>query len=87
MLRESTFDKFNLNALAKCYYGFTIMTQEIIRELTDSLLDAKQLSLYAKQKLQPIHFFTTRRHRNLARLENYIGDENCRQQSSGGTMG
>src|SRR5690625_3253322 len=54
MLRDPSFDQFNLDSLEKCYYGAAIMPRKISVELTERLPNARLWNFYGQTEVAPL---------------------------------
>lgn len=54
MLRDPSFDQFNLDSLEKCYYGAAIMPKKILVELTERLPNARFWNFYGQTEVAPL---------------------------------
>ncbi|OQY53490.1 MAG: acyl-CoA synthetase [Desulfobacteraceae bacterium 4572_88] len=55
MLRHPDFDKHDLSALKKCYYGASIMPVEVLKEIIERIPGAKIYNYYGQTELAPYH--------------------------------
>ena len=55
MLRHAEFTKYDLSSLAKCYYGASIMPQEILREILQKFPNSGVYNFYGQTELAPYH--------------------------------
>jgi fatty-acyl-CoA synthase len=54
LLRSALFDQHDLSALAKAYYGASIMPGEVLRELRQRLPDLRLWNLYGQTEIAPV---------------------------------
>ena len=55
MFRHPDFGKYDISSLKKCYYGASIMPGEVLKEMLDTLPDARVYNYYGQTELAPYH--------------------------------
>jgi len=55
IFRHPDFDKYDISSLKKCYYGASIMPVEVLKEMLDTLPDARVYNYYGQTELAPYH--------------------------------
>jgi len=55
MFRHPDFGKYDISSLKKCYYGASIMPGEVLKEMLETLPDARVYNYYGQTELAPYH--------------------------------
>jgi len=55
IFRHPDFDKYDISSLRKCYYGASIMPGEVLKEMLDTLPNARVYNYYGQTELAPYH--------------------------------
>ncbi|MCD6293644.1 MAG: acyl-CoA synthetase [Deltaproteobacteria bacterium] len=55
IFRHPDFDKYDISSLRKCYYGASIMPGEVLKEMLETLPDARVYNYYGQTELAPYH--------------------------------
>jgi fatty-acyl-CoA synthase len=55
IFRHPDFKKYDISSLKKCYYGASIMPGEVLKEMLETLPDARVYNYYGQTELAPYH--------------------------------
>ena len=55
IFRHPDFAKYDISSLKKCYYGASIMPGEVLKEMLNTLPDARVYNYYGQTELAPYH--------------------------------
>lgn len=55
MFRHPDFGKYDISSLKKCYYGASIMPGEVLKEMLETLPNARVYNYYGQTELAPYH--------------------------------